>query len=58
MKFPLCRATPWRVIFLPAANSRRGPQFPWVKIFLKTFLLGHATVARQDTFLQAASNFF
>jgi hypothetical protein len=43
-KFPLRRATPARrVIFLPAANSFRGPQFPWVRIFLKTFLLCHVT---------------
>jgi hypothetical protein len=57
-KFSLSRANPARrVIFLPAANSSRGPQFPWVRIFLKTFFLRHATLARRDTFLQAAVNF-
>jgi hypothetical protein len=57
-KFPSRRATPARrVIFLPAANSCRGPQFRWAKDFLKMFLLRHATVARRDTFLQAAANF-
>jgi hypothetical protein len=46
------------VIFLPAvANSFRGPQFPQVRIFLKTFLLRHATAAWWDTFLQVAANF-
>jgi hypothetical protein len=51
---PLAR---W-VILLPAgANSFRGPQFPWVWIFLKMFLLRLATAARRDTFLQAAANF-
>jgi hypothetical protein len=47
-----------RVIFLPAAaNSFRSPQFPWVRIFLKTFLLRLATAVRRDTFLQEAANF-
>jgi hypothetical protein len=42
---------------LPAtANSFRGPPFVWVWISLKMFLLRHATVARRDTFLQAATN--
>jgi hypothetical protein len=56
---PLRRATfVLRIILLPAAaNSLRSPQFPWVRIFLKTFLLLHATLARRDTFLQAAANF-
>jgi hypothetical protein len=35
----------------------RGPQFPWVRIFLKIFPLLHATAARWDPFLQAAANF-
>jgi hypothetical protein len=46
-----------RVILLPAvANSFRGPPFPWVRIFLERFLFRHATAARQNTFLQAATN--
>jgi hypothetical protein len=58
-KFPSLRATlAQRVMFLPAANSCRGPQFAWVLDFLKMFLLHHATVARRDTCLQAAANFF
>jgi hypothetical protein len=57
-KFPLRRATPvWRVIFLPAANSFHGPQFAWIRIFLKTFPLRHAILERWDTSLQAAANF-
>jgi hypothetical protein len=57
-KFPSRRATPARrVMFLPAANSCRGPQFAWVQNFLKMVLLRHATVARRDTFLQAAASF-
>jgi hypothetical protein len=52
----LCPAQ--RVIFLPAAvTSFRGPQFPWVRIFLKTFPLLHATAARRDTLPQAAAIF-
>jgi hypothetical protein len=45
------------VLISAAANSLRGPQFPWVPIFLKRFLLRHATVAQLDTFLQVAANF-
>jgi hypothetical protein len=45
-------------MFLPAANSCRGPQFAWDQDFLKMFLLRHATVARRDTFLLAPANFF
>jgi hypothetical protein len=57
-KFPSRRATPARrIMFMPAANSCRGPQFAWVLDFLKMFLLRHATVARRDTFLQAAASF-
>jgi hypothetical protein len=52
----LCPAQ--RVIFIPAAvTSFRSPQFLCVQNFLKMFLLRHATVARRDTFLQAAANF-
>jgi hypothetical protein len=39
-----------------AANSLRGPPFSWVPIFLMAFFLCHATVAWQDTFLQATAN--
>jgi hypothetical protein len=47
-----------RVVFLWATvNLFRGPQFPWVPIFLKMFLLHSATAARRDTFLQATANF-
>jgi hypothetical protein len=47
-----------RVICLPAAaNSFRGPQFPWLRNVLKTFPLRSATAARRVTFLQAAANF-
>jgi hypothetical protein len=47
------------VILLPAEdNFFRGAQFPWARIFLKTFLLRRATAARRDIFLQAAANFF
>jgi hypothetical protein len=45
-------------MFLPGANSCRGPQFARVLDFLKMFLLRHATVAWRNTFLQAAANFF
>jgi hypothetical protein len=57
MKVPLCRASlARRVTIIPAApNSCCSPQFPWVRISLKMFLLHHATVARRDTFLQAAT---
>jgi hypothetical protein len=52
----LCPAQ--RVIFLPAVvNSFCGPQFPCVRIFLKTFSLRHATVARRNIFLQVTANF-
>jgi hypothetical protein len=41
-KFPSRRATPARrVMFLPAANTCRRPQFAWVQDFLKMFLLLH-----------------
>jgi hypothetical protein len=43
-----------RDIFLQAAHSFRGPQFPWVPIFPKRFLFHHATLARRDAFLLAA----
>jgi hypothetical protein len=47
-----------RVTLLPAAVSLfRCPQVPWVRIFLKTFPLRHATSVRWDTFLQAAAIF-
>jgi hypothetical protein len=52
----LCPAQ--RVTFPAAVTSFRGPQFPWVQDFLKTFLLRHATVARRGPFLQAAASFF
>jgi hypothetical protein len=56
-KFTSRRATPgWRVMFLPAANSCHGQQFFWVRVFLKTFILRHATFARRDTFLQEAAS--
>jgi hypothetical protein len=42
---------------LDAVTSICSPQFPSVRISLKMFLLRHATVARRDTFLQAAANF-
>jgi hypothetical protein len=45
--------------YLTAGDGQflRNPQFPWVRIFLKTVPLRRATAARQDTFLQAAANF-
>jgi hypothetical protein len=44
-------------VILPAATiSFRGPQFPWIRIFQKTFILRRATAALRDTFLQLASN--
>jgi hypothetical protein len=47
----------WQVIFIPSAvNLVHGPQFPWVQIFLKTFLLRHATVAHWVIFLQVTVN--
>jgi hypothetical protein len=53
----LCLAQ--RVTFLPAAvTDFRCVQFPWVQDFLKMFFLRHATVARRETFLRAATNFF
>jgi hypothetical protein len=46
------------VVLIPAtAHSLRGPQSSSVRIFLETFLLHRATVARRHTFLQAAANF-
>jgi hypothetical protein len=50
----LLRSCPLPVILIPAAWD---PQFPWVRIFLMTFLLRHATLSSRDTFLQAAANF-
>jgi hypothetical protein len=47
----------WVILLPAAANSFHDPQFLWVQIFLKTFLLCHATAAQQDAFLQAAANF-
>jgi hypothetical protein len=56
MKFPLRRTTlARRVIYLPAANSCRVPQSPWVQTVLRMFLLRPATVTLRDTFLQAAA---
>jgi hypothetical protein len=40
-----------------ATKSFDNSQFSLVQVFLKTFLLRRATVARQDTFLQVAANF-
>jgi hypothetical protein len=40
-----------------AAKSFVDSQFSSVRIFLKTFLLHRATVARRDAFLKAAVNF-
>jgi hypothetical protein len=56
---PLPRATfvLWVILLQAAASSFRDPQSPWVRIFLKTFLLRCATAVRRDTFLQAAANF-
>jgi hypothetical protein len=55
---PLLRATFVLWVILPAAaNSFRGPQCPWVRIFLKSFVLRRTTAARRDTFLQAAASF-
>jgi hypothetical protein len=42
-----------RVIFIPATVTFRSPQNPWVRIFLKTLILRHATAARR-----AATKFF
>jgi hypothetical protein len=47
----------WVILLLAAANSFCGPQFPWVRIFLKTFLLHCVPAARRDIFLQTAANF-
>jgi hypothetical protein len=57
---PLRRATRAQrgISLAAAANAFRGPQFSWVRTFLKKFPLRHATAAQQDTFLQAAANFF
>jgi hypothetical protein len=54
---PMRRATflLWVIVLLTVANSFCGPQFPWIRIFLKTYPLHHATDAR-DTFLHAAAN--
>jgi hypothetical protein len=47
----------WRDTFLQAAaNLRRGPQFPWVRIFVAIFFLRHATLARRVIFLPATVN--
>jgi hypothetical protein len=57
--FPLnCATFAWWVILLPAyVSSFHGPQFTWVRIFLKTFSLNRATAAQRDAFLEAAANF-
>jgi hypothetical protein len=56
---PLRRATfALQVILIPAAVTLcREPEYPQVRIFLKTFLLRRATPSRRDTFLQAAASF-
>jgi hypothetical protein len=46
------------VLILAATNSFRRPHFSRIRIFLKRFLLRHATFALRDTFLQAAADFF
>jgi hypothetical protein len=43
---------------MAAVSLLRGSQFSWATIFLKKFLLRHATVARRVICLQAAANFF
>jgi hypothetical protein len=44
MVCPLRLCPAQRVIFVSAAvTSFRSPQYPWVRIFLKTFILRHAT---------------
>jgi hypothetical protein len=43
------------VLILAAANSFRRAHFSRIRIFLMKFLFRHATFARRDTFLQAAS---
>jgi hypothetical protein len=47
----------WAILIPAAASSFRGPQFSLVRIFLKMFLLRHATLARRDIFPKGAANF-
>jgi hypothetical protein len=52
-KFSLRYSTlAWRVIIIPAAvNVLRGPQFLWVTIFLRTFILRHSTARSSQRWL-------
>jgi hypothetical protein len=45
------------ILIQAVVNLLRGPHFPWVRIFLTTFFLRHATPVQQDIFLQAAANY-